>query len=108
MPPVLIPIFVLELLYAVACVTVGTRPGASLWLSWPMLTWERVLHGPAPRPRPNYRRIAQLERELGFAEPSEVERPIRGEKVCLVKGCDGPTDEARDWSGILLTRYHWH
>ncbi|MFD8949486.1 hypothetical protein ACFV0B_11585 [Streptomyces xanthophaeus] len=106
MPPVLIPILLLELLYAVACVTIGVRPGAPLWLRWPALTWERVVHGPTPRPRPDYARIERLERELGFTDP--FERPIAPEKVCLFKGCDGPTDEPRHWNGALLARFHWH
>ncbi|WP_411102422.1 hypothetical protein [Streptomyces sp. cmx-4-9] len=36
------------------------------------------------------------------------EQSLVREKVCLVKGCDGPTHEPRAWSGMLLTRYHWH
>ncbi|MFF4848813.1 hypothetical protein [Streptomyces sp. NPDC001194] len=36
------------------------------------------------------------------------ERPLIKEKVCLVKGCDGPTEEPRSWVGYLLARYHWH
>ncbi|MCY0960839.1 hypothetical protein [Streptomyces sp. H27-H5] len=135
MPLPLIPVLLLELLYAVACVTVGTRPGASLWLRWPTLTWERMVHGPAPKPRPNYARIAYLEQELGLVDPEPVrkssglgisaaeaqanlaanlnrifgpERAVRADKVCLVKGCDGPTTEIRNWDGVLRRRLHQH
>jgi hypothetical protein len=135
MPPLLIPVLVLEFAYLMACVTVGTRPGASLWLRWLTLTWERMVHGPAPKPRPNYARIAYLERELGMvdseperrssgfglsAEEAQAnlaanlnrifgpERPVRADRVCLVKGCDGPTTEIRGWDGILHRRLHRH
>lgn len=55
--------------------------------------------------RPDYGRIAQLERELGLASEKPILRP---EPVCLIKGCDGPTDEIRSWSGYLIARLHQH
>ncbi|MFJ9038003.1 hypothetical protein ACIRF8_15590 [Streptomyces sp. NPDC102406] len=57
--------------------------------------------------RPDYARIAELERELGMAEAAEV-RPMRAEKICLIKDCDGETVELRTWSGILVARLHHH
>ncbi|MEU3903337.1 hypothetical protein AB0F20_05910 [Streptomyces goshikiensis] len=87
MPLALIPVLVLEALYLVACVTVGTRPDASLWLRWPTQTWDRVVHGPAPRPRPSYHRIAQLERELGLGQELDSDDPT-GRKLGV------STDEA--------------
>lgn len=53
--------------YAVACALLGTEPGAPLWLRWPMPVWNRIAHDwRRPRPRPNYAKIARLERELGI------------------------------------------
>ena len=69
MPPLLIPVLIVELVYAFACVTVGARPGAPLWLGWPTVAWDYIRWGrrPAPvRPRPDYAKIARLERELGI------------------------------------------
>ncbi|MBT2467875.1 hypothetical protein J7E97_08300 [Streptomyces sp. ISL-66] len=140
MPPVLIPVILLELLYAAAVVTAGSRPGAPLWLRWPYPIWNFILNGPRPAAllsKPDYRRIAQLECELGLAWPVDVggprlgvssdealagvahlgrqlraaadaECPVREEKVCLVKGCDGATEELRNWAGMLLRRVHRH
>lgn len=45
-------------------------------------------------------------------EPLDVhptqERPVAPERVCLVKGCNGPTYEVRSWAGILMARLHDH
>lgn len=110
MPYGMIPILAAELVYAIACVTLGTQKGAPLWLSWPNDLWGRMLHGARPAvaaPRPDYARIASLERELGMAV-EQPEKPMRTGKVCLVKDCDGDTYEVRTWSGQLATRIHQH
>ncbi|MFI1485812.1 hypothetical protein [Streptomyces sp. NPDC020747] len=112
-------------LYAAACGTFGSTPHAPLWLRWPLPIWNFIAHDwrrPAPVPaRPDYARIAVLERELGLVDshmpelsPFEqgmrsamAERPIRLDPtVCLTKDCAGDTDELRTWSGQLLRRTH--
>ena len=63
----LLPVIVsAEVLYGVACGLLGARPGAPLWLRWPIPVWEFLRHGPKPAPRPDYAKIARLERELGL------------------------------------------
>ncbi|MFC9268929.1 hypothetical protein ACFTXJ_14300 [Streptomyces zhihengii] len=58
-------------------------------------------------PRPDYERIAQLERELGIQ--AEPERPVYpGQPVCLIKHCTGDTREIRNWAGLLMRRIHEH
>nr|WTC12552.1 hypothetical protein OHA15_33940 [Streptomyces anthocyanicus] len=61
-------------------------------------------------PAPDYQRIAQLERELGIGQPNpEPERAVYpGPPVCLIKDCDGDTEEIRTWSGLLMRRIHLH
>ncbi len=76
-------------------------------LRWLAPTWNRIAHDwrrpPATPPRPDYARIAQLERELGLTE----EQPIRlARGVCLTKGCTGDTEDVRTWGGQLLMRIH--
>lgn len=65
---------------------------------------------PVTRPKPDQRRIADLERELGIGQPDpEPERGIREDRtVCLIKDCDGSTEEIRTWSGFLVRRVHLH
>lgn len=119
--PILIGMLVL---YAAACGTFGSTPGAPLWLSWPLPIWNLIAHDwrhPAPVPsRPDYARIAVLERELGLAdshlpEPSPfeqgmrdamAERPMRHGNLCLTKNCAGDTTEIRTWSGVLVRSVH--
>lgn len=55
-----------EIAYGTACGLLGTKPGAPLWLRWPVPIWNFIRHGRPPKPRPNYARIARLERELGL------------------------------------------
>lgn len=58
--------------------------------------------------KPDYERIAQLERDLGLVE-EPARRPMRPDKVCLVKGCTGEVDEIYAWgSDIVLARIHRH
>ena len=58
--------------------------------------------------RPDYRRIADLERELGIGD-DPTEPGMRPDKtVCLIKNCDGQTAELRTWSGLLIRRRHVH
>lgn len=114
----------LLVLYAAACGTFGSTPGAPLWLRWPLPVWNLIAHdwrrpGPAPL-RPDYARIAVLERELGIVDhpvselsPFEqgmrvamAERPMRHGNLCLTKNCAGDTTEIRTWSGVLVTRIH--
>lgn len=108
----LLPTVLLTLLaaYAVACGLFGATPGAPLWLRWPLPIWNWIAHDwrrpAAAPPRPDYARIAVLERELGIGD-QEPERPMRrAATVCLTKGCDGDTDEIRTWSGVLVARIH--
>ncbi|WP_326729001.1 hypothetical protein [Streptomyces phaeochromogenes] len=94
-------------LYAVLCGTLGPLPGAPLWLRWPLPIWNRIAHDwrtPAAVPaRPDYAKIALLERELGLVE----EQPVRRQaSICLTKDCMGDTQELRTWSGQLLARVH--
>lgn len=109
MPVELIPVFIVEAAYGVAVIFYGARPGAPVWLSAPHTLWDRMLHGPrtpAPAPRPDYDRIRFLERHLGMAAD---DRPMRREKVCLVKGCqEDDVLEFRSWDGMLLARVHEH
>ncbi|MEU0787588.1 hypothetical protein ABZ341_39360 [Streptomyces sp. NPDC006173] len=107
----LLPIWVAALtLYATACAVVGAEPGAPWWLRWPLPVWNAIAHDwrrtPSTPKRPDYVRIARLERELGMVEQAP-ERPIRhGRTVCLTKNCDGDTVEIRTWQGTLATRTH--
>ena len=115
-----------EVVYAVACAILGSRPGAPLWLRWPLPIWNAIAHDwrpskPAPR-RPDYAKIARLERELGFSGAPERElspfeegmrRAIAREagtrrkaKICLAKGCLGGTREIRTVSGAIIARVH--
>ena len=69
----LLPIWLAALVgYSVACGVVGAEPGAPLWLRWPIPVWNVIAHGwrrPAPvSQRPDYAKIARLERELGIGE----------------------------------------
>lgn len=57
--------------------------------------------------RPDYDRIAQLERELGIGDHAE-ERGICPDPVCLIKDCDAETVEIHLWSGPLIRRMHKH
>lgn len=58
-------------------------------------------------PKPDYAKIARLERELGLADPEPPPRPIRAlPTVCLTKDCDGDTEEFWTWQGTLATRFH--
>lgn len=61
-------------------------------------------------PNTDYARIAQLERELGIAQPHpEPERGIREDRTaCLIKDCDGDTTELRTWQRLLIMRIHNH
>lgn len=62
---------------------------------------------PETRPRPDHAKIARLERELGIGQPSE--QGIRPDRtVCLIKDCDGDTEEVRTWAGQLIFRIHQH
>ncbi|MFE0794771.1 hypothetical protein [Streptomyces mutabilis] len=82
------------------------------WLKPGWLTRRNTSGRPEPviRPKPDQRRIAQLERELGIGQPNpEPERGIREDRtVCLIKNCDGNTEEIRTWSGFLMRRIHVH
>ncbi|MEU8642208.1 hypothetical protein AB0C91_09855 [Streptomyces sp. NPDC048674] len=104
LPPLIISA---EVLYGAACVAFGMRPGAPLWLSWPLRSWNMLMGHPQPvQPRPDYARIARLERELGMGE-QEPELPIRhGRTICLTKDCGGDTVELRTWQGAVATRIH--
>lgn len=65
----------LEVLYAVACGLLGGRPDAPLWLRWPTPVWNAIAHDwRRPKPRPDYAKIARLERELGIAVYEDPER----------------------------------
>ncbi|SDL28540.1 hypothetical protein [Streptomyces indicus] len=54
--------------------------------------------------RPDYEKIARLERELGIGQPEPAGRI--GPRVCLTKDCEGETEEARTWSGLLIRISH--
>ncbi|WP_030344797.1 hypothetical protein [Streptomyces sp. NRRL S-1022] len=59
----------LTVLYGAACGLYGTTPHAPLILRWPLPIWNRIAHDwRRPRPRPDYARIARLERELGIGD----------------------------------------
>ncbi|MEU9436623.1 hypothetical protein [Streptomyces sp. NPDC048252] len=102
--------------YSVMCGIAASNPAAPLWLRWPGPVWDVIAHGwqkPAQGPaRPDYARIAQLERELGIVEsalpePSPFEQGMRrGMTGCLTKGCVGGDHETRTWSGYLIRRQH--
>ncbi|RPK56243.1 hypothetical protein EES43_24685 [Streptomyces sp. ADI96-02] len=58
--------------------------------------------------KPDYERIAHLERELGLAEAPHKPR-LRPDKVCLLKGCTGEYDELTAWgSNLVIARLHHH
>lgn len=105
-----IALLAVELLYALACLRYGTSPGAPAWLSWPDRAWSGLKTyiprtTPHLAPRPDYAKIRRLEHELGLV----ADRPIRNDKVCLVKGCDeADITDVRSWSGMLLARIHEH
>lgn len=108
----LVPAILLSLLmvYAAACGLLGVESGAPLWLRWPLPVWNWIAHGWRRTPelprRPDYAKIARLERELGIGGV-EPERPMRrAPAVCLTKDCVGDTDEIRTWSGVLVARVH--
>ena len=62
----------LTVLYSAACGHFGSEPGAPRWLSWPLPIWNRIAHDwRRPRLRPDYAKIARLERELGVGRPDE-------------------------------------
>jgi hypothetical protein len=108
-PTELVPLLAAEIIYVLACITYGTRPGAPIWLSWPARLWTRLKNVGRPKtslaPPPDYAKIHRLERELGLVD----ERPLRATPVCLVKGCtDADIDELRSWGGMLLIRVHNH
>jgi hypothetical protein len=67
---VMLPVFLSALVgYSAACGIWGVEPGAPRWLSWPLPIWNRIAHDwRRPRPRPDYARIALLERELGLTD----------------------------------------
>jgi hypothetical protein len=104
-PNLLALLLSLEVLYAAACGVLGSRPGAPLWLSWPLPIWRSLrgdrLVAPLP-PRPDYERIDQLERELGFVQ----DVPMRPDRICLTKNCRGEWSEVRSWRGPLMYRFH--
>ncbi|MFF0588423.1 hypothetical protein ACFYWD_20900 [Streptomyces sp. NPDC003781] len=59
-------------------------------------------------PAPDYQRIADLERDLGIGQPEPEPAVYPGPPVCLIKDCDGSTEEIRTWSGFLVRRIHLH
>ncbi|WP_143661141.1 hypothetical protein [Streptomyces sp. M41(2017)] len=74
-----------------------------IWESLARHSWRRPASAAA---RPDYARIARLERELGLADESP-ERPIRpGRTICLTKDCRGDTVEVHSWQGPVATRIH--
>ncbi|MDX5570262.1 hypothetical protein PYK79_52895 [Streptomyces sp. ID05-04B] len=95
------------LLYSAVVVIAGDDPRAPLVFRWPHDGWEWIRRAgrrpvPAP-PRPDYTKIARLERELGLTDdpPTRV-----GPTVCLTKRCAGDTTEITTWSGQVLRRLH--
>lgn len=69
----LLPIWVAALtVYAIVCGVVGAEPGAPWWLRWPIPVWNAIAHDwrrpTAARQRPDYAKIARLERELGIGD----------------------------------------
>jgi hypothetical protein len=68
-----LPVIVsLATLYGMACGHFGVEPDAPRWLSWPLPIWNRITHDwRRPQPRPDYVKIARLERELGMVRPDE-------------------------------------
>jgi len=68
-----LPIVVsLTVIYGMVCGQLGAEPGAPLWLSWPLPIWNRIAHDwRQPRQRPDYAKIARLERELGIEQPDK-------------------------------------
>jgi hypothetical protein len=121
----LVLVMSLTVLYGCVCGLVAEDADAPRWLRWPGTAWKTIAHDwrrPAPMPpRPDYARIAVLERELGLVDshlpelsPFEqgmrsamAERPIRlSRTVCLTKDCAGDTREIRTWSGLLAARVH--
>ncbi|HEX5569709.1 MAG TPA: hypothetical protein VFY14_22780, partial [Streptomyces sp.] len=113
MDPLVPALLAVWLGYCTLCAVAAARcpDDAPLWLRWPSVVWDSLLHGPRPvpiAPRPDYRRIEELERELGIGKPEpEPARPIRlGRTVCLTKDCDGDTEEIQTWGGQLAFRIH--
>ena len=125
MPEIPIAVWIFSVASAVFFTWAGQQPNAPFFCRWPHTAWDFIAHSwrrPAPVPaRPDYARIAMLERELGLVdsvlpEPSPfeqgmrsamAERPIRLDPtVCLTKDCAGGTDELRTWSGQLMRRIH--
>jgi hypothetical protein len=69
----LLPLWIAALtMYAVACGVAGAEPGAPWWLRWPHPVWNAIAHDwrrrPAVPQRPDYTKIARLERELGIGD----------------------------------------
>ncbi|MFF8482295.1 hypothetical protein [Streptomyces antibioticus] len=97
-------------MYGVLSGLLGNEPGAPAALQWPVQVWDVIAHGwrrPAPAcPRPDYAKIARLERELGIGavEPQPPNRPLG--RVCLTKDCAGDTGEIYAWPGELVARIH--
>ncbi|NED75432.1 hypothetical protein G3I51_24520 [Streptomyces sp. SID9944] len=60
------------ILYAAACGALGTERDAPLWLSWPLPLWNWIAHDwrrpTSVAQRPDYAKIARLERELGLQD----------------------------------------
>lgn len=74
-------------LYAIACGIAGSEPDAPLWLRWPQPIWDFIAHGWRPR-RPDYAKIARLERELGLggAPARELSPFEEGMKRAMERG----------------------
>lgn len=84
MEPVLLSLLIaVDVLYGTACALLGSRPDAPLWLRWPHPVWKFIRFGPSPRPRPDYARIALLERQLGLADDAP-EAPSRSLRPSMV------------------------
>ncbi|NUR03214.1 MAG: hypothetical protein HOY79_43890 [Streptomyces sp.] len=73
----ILPIVVsLTILYGAACGHFGAEPSAPRWLSWPLPIWNRIAHDwRRPHSRPDYAKIARLERELSIGRPDEEPTP---------------------------------
>ena len=72
MSDALVVVLSLAAVYGAICGVYGVEPNAPLLLRWPLPIWNRLAHDwRRPRPRPDYAKIARLERELGIARPNE-------------------------------------
>ncbi|MCX5537701.1 hypothetical protein OG785_45860 [Streptomyces sp. NBC_00006] len=56
--------------YAVVCGRFGSGADAPRWLAWPLPLWNGVAHD-WRHARPDYAKIARLERELGMGRESK-------------------------------------